>query len=470
MKVAVITQDFSGFSGSEIIAMEVANYFARRGNAVTIRAERYSDALRPFLSESARIAERRIDIADFDLVWSHHGHFALNTSDLRKLKNWKGRFISVHLSATTPGETYHHYFASRYALCRVYNSSETLVGLESKAPRVGKSFNLKNASPREFHRNLAQPKKTLGKLLVVSNHCPIELLDAMVLLKSKSIDVTHLGLAGTYKLIRPEDLVEVDAVVTIGKTTQYALCSTRPVYCYDHFGGPGWLTQENFDIAEYQNFSGRSHPKKKSALEIVEELVLGFEGAQRFVKENWQVFCDRYDLEKHLDEIMTMASENLFNSDKCLKEIDLMRGALVHFDWIWSDVFAKDKVENAKTEVEAVRIDAQRRIAELEAVSRRQLEDARKRLESTENQAKTAESRMVVLRSKLEKSRSRVAMLESALTNNLEKPWLPFKDMLLGRAVSFAGWAIKPLSLSASKRLKKAAKSKNPRRYKTSIS
>jgi hypothetical protein len=77
---------------------------------------------------------------------------------------------------------------------------------------------------------------------------------------------------------------------------------------------------------------------------------------------------------------------------------------------------------------------------------------------------------MVVLRSKLEKSRSRVAMLESALTNNLEKPWLPFKDMLLGRAVSFAGWAIKPLSLSASKRLKKAAKSKNPRRYKTSIS
>jgi len=38
-----------------------------------------------------------------------------------------------------------------------------------------------------------------------------------------------------------------------------------PVYLYDHFGGCGWLTEDNFALAEWHNFSGRGFGKKSTA-------------------------------------------------------------------------------------------------------------------------------------------------------------------------------------------------------------
>ena len=35
-----------------------------------------------------------------------------------------------------------------------------------------------------------------------------------------------------------------------------------PVYVYDYLGGPGYLTEANFSLAERNNFSGRGFEKK----------------------------------------------------------------------------------------------------------------------------------------------------------------------------------------------------------------
>jgi hypothetical protein len=348
-KSTIIINDFTGFNGSQIVCLEIANYLAVRDHHVTIRAERHSQLLSPYLHKNVVIADSRVDICDFDFVWAMHGHFALNTSDLEKLKLWKGTFISMHLSGTTKAESFHHYFSVRFSNCRIFNCENAMELLEDKLKINGKSYNLKNAAPSKFHNNSPSDTKKLKKLLIVSNHVPLELLDAINILKDLHIDVRHIGIekekGGEYKLIEPEDILKTDAVVTIGKSIQYALCSTRPVYCYDHFGGPGWLSDANFQLAEYKNFSGRCHPIKKNSNQIADELINGFLNAKSFVISNWNKFHKNYDLESFLDQFLSPDISNKFNCDDSLQQIDLMRGILLHSDWIWDDVFAK-KLKN----------------------------------------------------------------------------------------------------------------------------
>ena len=418
MRVAIITSDFSGFTGSEIVAMEVANYFAEKGNKVVIRAERHSNALRSYLNVKVKIADKRIDISDFDLVWSQHGHFSLNTTDLNRLKNWKGHFVSVHLSGYTPAETYHHPFAARYALSRVFNSSEAMDSLEVDTPLVGKSLNLMNAAPKEFHQPPRALVKKLRRLLVVSNHLPQEMQDAMKIAEGHGLKVSHLGLAGSPKLIRPADISEADAIISIGKTVQYSLCSARPVYCYDQFGGPGWLTVENFEKAEYKNFSGRCNQKIKSAQTIFKELTDGFEVSEAFVVSNWEHYCDKYNLDKFMDDLISKLSGNLFHMRNCIEEVSAMRGAVVHFEAIWRDVYS----------------------------SSRKFQYSNPPSESTQ---------------------ARIFMLEDILTKYLENPWMPLKDILDRRMSSLAAKVFGHFSTGRKIRFANSARKRNPRRFKS---
>lgn len=50
-----------------------------------------------------------------------------------------------------------------------------------------------------------------------------------------------------------------------------------PVYVYDYLGGPGYLTEANFSLAERNNFSGRGFEKKTSD-ELLKEIKEGYTG------------------------------------------------------------------------------------------------------------------------------------------------------------------------------------------------
>ena len=62
------------------------------------------------------------------------------------------------------------------------------------------------------------------------------------------------GLQSKVELVTPELIQKYDVVLTIGKTVQYALLGNKVVYCYDHFGGMGYLSLKNYEIARYHNF------------------------------------------------------------------------------------------------------------------------------------------------------------------------------------------------------------------------
>ncbi|GGF33085.1 hypothetical protein GCM10011399_27740 [Subtercola lobariae] len=141
-----------------------------------------------------------------------------------------------------------------------------------------------NPAPDEFYVDQPERRGSLRRILVVSNHVPPELLEALDLLQrgDEQIEVEYLGAVSgretVQKIAEPSDFDGFDAVVTIGKTVQYALVRGVPVFCYDRFGGPGWLSAENFAEARAANFSGRGFGSLTSA-EIVEALTRGFAGA-----------------------------------------------------------------------------------------------------------------------------------------------------------------------------------------------
>src|SRR5690606_28711208 len=101
-----------------------------------------------------------------------------------------------------------------------------------------------NAAPPRFWRLEREYSPTLKSVLLVSNHLPDELLELKQELLRRGIAVKHMGRNGDdYGRLGPKALLESDLVVSIGKTAQYCLASRTPLFVYDHFGGPGYLTE-----------------------------------------------------------------------------------------------------------------------------------------------------------------------------------------------------------------------------------
>jgi len=72
--------------------------------------------------------------------------------------------------------------------------------------------------------------------------------------------------------IEDKVLENYDLVITIGKTVNYCLALGVPVYCYDWFGGSGYLNPGNFAINKRHNFSGRDSFRKLSGEAIFREI------------------------------------------------------------------------------------------------------------------------------------------------------------------------------------------------------
>ena len=140
-----------------------------------------------------------------------------------------------------------------------------------------------NPAPDAFKQ--AHSQKTLQKILVVSNHVPKEIFKAADILRKHHITIDFLGIGNQNKeRVTPNLINQYDVVITIGKTVQYGLLSQIPIYNYDHFGGCGYLLSENFEKAQFYNFSGRGF-NQKTAEEIAEEIQNNFSLGQKFSSE-----------------------------------------------------------------------------------------------------------------------------------------------------------------------------------------
>lgn len=330
LRVLICQPFFYRFSGSEVIALELADALSSEnvdvslvvhGASPTMQDELKKIPGRLFIADSADFHEYASQTPP-DLVWIHQGFIPQN------LMNSTTRFVFAHLSSFNAFEFSFNprieailaqriYFVSEEAK-EAHLSTGVYDAIESSRFRI-----LRNPAPRTFFTPLTStglPMSLLGSshplrtLLVVSNHLPKEVVDAISLLSTRGVTVKTVGIPqpGTHasqERVTGDLIRQYDAVMSIGKTVQYALCGGRPVYCYDYFGGPGWLSEENFDAAEFHNFSGRGFHRRSNSESLVEELITGYGDAVRFTNEHIQKFQLSYSYNRVIKDLHELLEE-----------------------------------------------------------------------------------------------------------------------------------------------------------------
>lgn len=293
-KNVLITQfRLHDYAGSEIVTLELTEYFMSQGANVSIvtnshgepisREFREMSGLNIFKHGSKELSDY-LNVTNIDIAWIHH-----QLIPIELIKNpGKTKFIFHHMSPYAPLE-FPIFWRIEMALADniLCNSQETLDklirdGIFSKYDKRLGIFG--NPSPDNFkdvfkNRVGIKPKR----FLIVSNHVPAELMDAKANLEKIGVEVSIFGAGGDkYNRVNPQDIDKFDAVISIGKTVQYSIMAGIPVYCYDRFGGPGYLNYENYEKAKKLNFSGRGFSDKTADV-IATELVSNYKEAAKFV-------------------------------------------------------------------------------------------------------------------------------------------------------------------------------------------
>lgn len=306
MNVAIICQSIKYYAGTERVVFELYSEFQRRGIDVHLGTAELGDFYYNELYP-ARVNDIPGCMDDsYDIIINFHSPtFGYLFDKGVKTK----RLIYFSLSPYEPVEF--PFFQSSLIDKVFANSAETRESLVSQGieeSSVSVFPNSHNFNVEDFDRN---SRDDIKRVAVVSNHIPQELRDAIKL--AAEIEFTIAGIQGNVQFIDAETLSEFDAVISIGYTVVTAVQAKKPVYVYDHFGGGGWLSKDNFDKNSYYNFSGRPERTVKSPEEIVSELKDGYKEALMNVDTLYQLMKSERNIVSNVEGLLSGLS-NEFSS------------------------------------------------------------------------------------------------------------------------------------------------------------
>lgn len=314
-KVLITNNFLVNLSGSEIVALNIATSFIEKGYEVVMATFGYGYPLKGIIEEKGikvlLLNDKNLNNCKFDIIWAQH-FTTLNCVLFDK--NIKAhKIINNIMSPFEPLESPVVY--SDHISLNVVNSLETKRKIIDEGVSEEKIFVMPNPVEKEFINNYVTKKnKILKKICVVSNHVPAEIYLAMEKLRNEGFIVDIYGMRDTYVYINAEILNKYDAIITIGKTVQYGISLGIPIFCYDRFGGPGWLNRKNIKKAFEFNFSGRCSNAKLSYEEISKEIICGYEKSFDDIKFIKELLGEEFDLIKKLDYILKII-ENKKNVD-----------------------------------------------------------------------------------------------------------------------------------------------------------
>ena len=345
MRILIGTNHFQEYAGSELVVLEMAECFFQEGCSVTICANFVADPMKKAAESSGistLIASEDINAFDFDLVLTINQIAPLFTYKESKEMREHTRFIFLHVDI--------NFCLSQLGLIHEpiladevwFNSEEMKDHFVAKGSTIEKSYIFYNAAPSRFWLEKRPYNSKISNILMISNHLPEELKELKVLLKKKGISVKHIGQNGDeYGRIGPKILNNSDVVISIGKTAQYCVAHKTPFFVYDHFGGPGYLTPDNFERASRFNFSGRCCETKKSAEQLVDELDTGYCNAVKFFSNLENEKIGKFRLRPQIISLLSRVSESQTNSERLSlienyrqemeKEQALARGAAMFY-------------------------------------------------------------------------------------------------------------------------------------------
>jgi hypothetical protein len=310
----LITQNhLKDYSGAEIVTLELAEYFSLLGSNVTVLSAYIGE---PIISDLNNLSNVRtiewgtkkaasLRASQFDLLWIHHQLITPEIVDeLQAMENKnKPKIVFHHMSPFHELEyPIMMHYERAVADLHLFNSRETqeaqqICFEEAKCAVFG------NPAPDYYFREKLQLKE-LRKIAIVSNHPPQELIEAAELLRKEGKVVDIYGRAtGIEKKVTPELLSDYECIVTIGKTVQYSILLGIPAYCYDYFGGPGYLNETNFDKARKFNFSGRGY-STKSGSQISADIIENYEKSFNHAKKIQDKYAKSFLLSIKIQEVL----------------------------------------------------------------------------------------------------------------------------------------------------------------------
>lgn len=302
MKQVLITNFcFEKYTGSELHVLEVARWFQKKNYEVTIAV--FKKAY-PLLENAGTIhvvdvANEPLEVCYFDIVFAQH-YPVLDYLCCKYELSYKHLIISK-LSVISDLEYLPAFTTcADLILCvseECANEVHKVIGKDSRV----KVF--KNSVGPEFFvtEQGGNDKKQLKKIAIISNHVPEE-LQLLTEIMSDEYELDYIGMHSSPRYVDASLLKEYDLVITIGRTVQQCFALKTPVYVYDQFGGPGYITDANFDLAEKNNFSGRGFGRL-TALELKTDIINNFETNQLRLDKLNSIAQEKYSFEKNFEKI-----------------------------------------------------------------------------------------------------------------------------------------------------------------------
>lgn len=305
-KKVIITQNALHFlAGSEITTLELAEELRDLGAYVIVFTWCLKSPMESIFKEhdiEVTMDDNNPKLRDADYVWVHHQVLPRVILDEIVAGRSKARLIFFHMSALEDlylEQPYVYQLEEKLASVSLFVSIEARRTITELFPALEKKSQVfENPIPQKFAEQ-ENTRSGFRNVLIVSNHPPEEIIEAKELLESRGIFVDMLGKDTKPKLVEPEVLMNYDVVISIGKTVQYCLGTNTPIYVYDKFGGPGFLTSKNLASARETNFSGRGFKKKTPEI-IVRELEEQLIACREFQTNKLKNFRDDFSLRERL--------------------------------------------------------------------------------------------------------------------------------------------------------------------------
>lgn len=324
MHILITCSRLVEFAGAEITTIELIEEFLKLDWSVSVGSFEFSEAFKDILvqkgtsifdlSQSGAFPENSI----FDLIWLHHSVTAYRVLLDSSISSSQVIFSSLSHFEPIEAPPLSTLKVSKYLV----NSEENLSHFVRKYPELKNRVTVfPNSAPRTFWASSkVSSDAKLRQLAVVSNHIPNEVLSVIELLRQQNIRVDIFGLSDRSERITPEVLQNYDAVVSIGKTVQYCIAMKIPVYCYDHFGGDGWLTRELFDNSRFYNFSGRCSRGKIDQNTLYLELTEGYQNALNQIHDLHELGLQYFQLNLNVNSVLSSTMTKFTSFD--LNETD----------------------------------------------------------------------------------------------------------------------------------------------------
>ncbi len=309
MKILITAHKIQNFTGSEINAFQLSQALLAQGHQVDVAAFVSGDPLRAMFDRRVGwldlLAPRTEPLA-YDLVWAHHTPVLAHLLFKQPLLDTRILFSS--LGPFAPMESPPTFFNDLHLfLVNSQGNQRVLTGYGISPERV---YYFPNYAPAAYFTDCKQawPARP-RRVAVVSNHAVEELRQFQALAAGQHLHVTRIGRKDENVYVDQRLLLPFDAVISIGKTVQYCLALKIPVFCYDHFGGPGYVTRANFERTKEFNFSGRETPVKRTAAGLLAEIEAGYPAALQEVQPLHALAQEQFCLETNLEELLSVTAQ-----------------------------------------------------------------------------------------------------------------------------------------------------------------